>query len=293
MSRRGSNPSESGLRSTEDYGLFVMHTHNRPLRQNKALAASMRQYGFRKGGAIHCRPTGNGKLEVVQGHHRLDEARRQGLPVWYIVDDEPEGPAIDVLEGAASRHWSVEDFAECYREAGYQNYVVLQKFRADHHLTMGSAAALVGGQSAGSGNMNQRVKAGTFLVRDMAHARDVVEITDLCRRVGLGFATSGAFVAAVSMVLRIPELDVAVLVSSIERYPMVMNKRSRKDEYLEEVESQYNYRARGDKGLAVAFRAVQVARKRARIGYPASTRAFAQRARRGKAESTSCNRNAG
>ena len=89
------------------------------------------------------------------------------------------------------------------------------------------------------------VKSGRFSVGDMKHANEVVRITDLCREKGVVFATSSAFVVAISQVLRVDEFDADLFIHRVTMNPTMMHKRGTYDEYLEEIEAIYNHLARG------------------------------------------------
>ena len=250
------------LQSTKDYGIFELHPCNRAEHPDKKLAASMAKHGFWPTSPIEVRDNGNGKLRVMRGHHRLAEARRQGLPVWYIAHDT--GADIFDAEGSTHPVWSVEDFATAYARNGNRQCDRLISFRNRHGLSMGSACSLVGGESAGSSNKQRMVKEGSFRGGNMEHANEVVAITDLAKEHGVEFATSSGFVAAVSAACRISEFDQEQFKARVVLYPKRMSRRGAKSEYLAEVEALYNYRSKG-KRLAVCIRAHEELLKRASV----------------------------
>jgi len=247
------------LKSTNNYNLFEMHENNRPLHDTKMLMASMQEHGFMPSGAIHCQRMPNGKLKVIRGHHRLDCAKRLKIPLWYIVDDTP----CDIfgMEGLPGQNWSVMDFANAYSQAGNKNYEMVMWFKKKHGLPMDAAASLVGGEGANSHNKVKMIKAGTFKAGDLKHANAVASVTDLCRERGVEFATSSAFVGAVSKALRVPEFDVDSFKHKIVTFSANLRKRNTVNEYLDEIEALYNYGAKA-KRMPVKFRALQVGRER-------------------------------
>ena len=246
---------------TKDYDMFEMHKFNRPLGEKPGLVDSMRRDGFAPSCAIHCVTNGNGKLKIIRGHHRFAIAKRLGLPVYYIVDDSITD--IFALEGDSRQSWSVADFAYARAKAGDKHCKEMLAFKDTHGLTFGSAASLMGGESAGSHNQTRAIKSGAFRVGDKKHAWKVVEITDLCRELGIKFATSSGFVHAVSRALRVPEFDSKRFQHSLSLHPHIMNKRSRADEYLEEITGLYNYRRRG-KRVRIDSLADDIMRERCR-----------------------------
>lgn len=249
------------LRKTKKYDLFELHEFNRPIKHKPWLLESMARVGFMPSSPLHVipSPNGNGKFLIIRGHHRFHYAKRLGIPVWYVIDES--NTDIHSLERDSGHSWSISDFAESHERAGDNDYMILMGFKRKHGLTLGSAAALVGGESAGSGNKIRDIKSGKFKCGDMTHANEVVVITDFCRKIGLGFATSTAFVAAVSMVLRIPEFNPAVFQHRLSLHHGMLMKRGTKKEYLEEIDALYNHQAKGNR-MPTKFRAIQVARER-------------------------------
>jgi hypothetical protein len=247
------------LKSTKNYDMFEGHELNRPLHEDDHLRASMEKHGFMPSSPIQCVRNGGSKLKVIRGHHRLYYAKTLGLPVWYVLDESNKD--IFDLEASSKATWSVVDFAEARAQDGDEACIKLLNFRKKHGLTIGSASSLVSGQSASSGNMQKRVKNGTFKIGDMKHAEQVVAITDHCKTIGIPFATTSAFVAAISSILRVPEFDTARFMHCATLYPAMMNRRSSKDGCLDEIDALYNYALKA-KRIPLAFRAKEVGRER-------------------------------
>lgn len=246
------------LQNTKDYSIFQPHEFNRPLKEKPELLKSMTEHGFMPSSPLQCVHNGNGKLKVVRGHHRLHYAKQLGLPVWYVIDETVTD--IFGLEGGTGQTWTPGEFAEARVNAGDKDCTFLMNFRKKHNLTLGAASSLVGGECAGSHNKARAIKDGSFRVGDMTHANQVVDITDHCREKGIAFATSTAFVSAISMVLHVPEFDAQAFKHRVSLYPSRMGKRGTVDEYLAEIEAAYNYAAK--KPLPLAFRAREMSKER-------------------------------
>jgi hypothetical protein len=209
---------------------------------------------------VQCVRNGSKKLKVIRGHHRVDYAKRLGLSVYYVVDES--NMDIFDLEGG-KQAWSIIDFAKARVSAGDEDIAKLLWFQKKHHLALGAASSLVGGESAGSQNKKKFIKSGQFKIGDLQHANAVVKITDLCREYQVEFATNSAFVSAVSLALRIPEFDSNHFMHRIRLYNANFRKRGTVDEYLEEIESLYNYGAKS-KRFPLAFRAREISRERSK-----------------------------
>lgn len=247
------------LQVSKNYDIFEMHEFNRPLHEDPRLLASMQKVGFMPSSPVQCVRNGSGKLKVVRGHHRLSIAKRLSLPVWYVVDDSK----VDIFDLEGGRQaWTAPDFLSARAAAGNPHYQRLLEFQKQHRLTLGAAASLLGGESAGSNNKVRQIKDGTFKVgTDLSHASTVVSLTDYCTACGIGFANQTAFVAAISMCVRVPEFDPAVFRHRVKLNGSIMRKRGTKNEYLSEIEALYNYSAKCQR-IPLAFEAVKVGKAR-------------------------------
>jgi len=248
------------LQFTRNYDLFIMHEFNRDLHKSPLLEESIKKHGFMPSHPIQCISNGNGKLKVIDGHHRLYYGKRLDTGIWYVVDNSTIEPMY--LQGDSRQRWSVLDFATAYAKAGYKDYAKLLTFRKKYNLPLVPAASLVYGQSAGSNNAVGTIKRGLFRCGKMDHAMQVVQITELCRELQMDFATSTAFVNAISLVLQVEEFSIDMFCHKLRIRPRNIMKRGRKEEYLEEIEALYN---RGNrKMLPLKIKAIEAAKERAR-----------------------------
>lgn len=179
------------LEVTRDYNLFELHEFNRPLHRDRILEESMSKHGFMPSSPIQCVRLPNGKLKIIKGHHRYDTAKRLGEQIWYIIDDT--NTDIFELEGGKTG-WSIIDFVHARAHAGDENCIKLIDFSKNHHIPLGAAAALVGGESAGSGNKVRQIKSGRFRMGDLTHAYQVVRVTDRFKELNIPFAATALLV---------------------------------------------------------------------------------------------------
>lgn len=249
------------LRSTRDYDIFQSHLLNREIRERPLLLESMQKHGFLHSEPLRVEPkNGSGKHPVVKGHHRLHYAKRLKLPVFYVVDDKK----VDIyeLEADSAVKWDLHDFLFSRARAGDESCRAVLAFQQKHGIPQSAAISLIGGESADSKNKDKAVKKGTFRVAaDLSHARAVVDITDHFREGGVAFATQGAFVKAVSKIVRVPEFDAKVLKHRLAQAPGMIQRQTNTEGYLAELEALYNYGAKG-KRVSLKFRAQEVGRER-------------------------------
>lgn len=257
MLERGEKPK---LQFTKNLSIFEMHELNRDVTEKPALEESMRLNKFMPSSPIQCIRNGSGKLKVIRGHHRLHYARRLGIGVWYVIDSTVTD--LFALEGDSSSRWTISDFLIARAKAGDENCKKVIAFQKHYGINQGAAISLMGGESAGSGNSQKRLKQGTFVVsKDLAHATLIGELVSFCRSHGAACAGETGFVKALSAVARVPEFEPDVFRSRIKKMPSLLAKQTTSKNYLEIIEEVYNYGAKGRR-LPLAFRALEIGRQR-------------------------------
>lgn len=253
------------VKFTRDYDMFEMDPLNRDLHGDKRLVESFKTYGPLPEAPIICHENGSGKLHVDEGHNRLAVARDLDTGIWYMVV-RPKRSLFD-REAPTTSRWSVNDFCTAYAKAGNEQYVKLLHFAREHSLSPTVAAALLTGQSE---NVHKNLKRGVFTIKDMAFAESVVAMSDDLFSLGISFATSSSFVMALMRLAQLEDFYPDRLVHRASLDPLGLHKRTTFYDYLDEIEAFYNYGARTDARVPLAFlakaRAVQVqaeARERA------------------------------
>lgn len=248
--------TEPKLMMTKNYDLFIVHEFNRPLRKHTmaGIEKSMRKYGFRASDAIHVSRSGK-KLKIMRGHNRYAVAKKLGLPVYYIVDVE-----IDIAKEEASinSHWTVTEHVKAYANQGIQPYIDLLNFGEKYKMPVTTAAFLLGGYANKVGVVGESLRYGRFVIEPhcLDFAEKVAGILGECEIAGLRFAKTRAFITAIAALCRVKEFDHEHFIRRVQVDGRRIATRNSRDDYLEEIESLYNYRARGEyipiRGLAIA-----------------------------------------
>lgn len=247
------------LKCTRDYTVFEMHEFNRPLHDDPVLFQSMKDNGWMPSSPAQVVKSGNGRLKVVRGHHRLAIAKQLGIPVWYVIDETVADPWS--LEGCRSA-WTGHDFAVARAANGDKDVKAVIDFSKKHGINLGVAASLLGGESAGSSNKMKMIKTGTFKIAgDTSHAQKVVWVIDRCREVGIEFATATPFVSAVSMMVYLPEFDPNVFIHKVRQNKDRLERRGTSDRFLDEIEAIYNFAAKKSVNLAFLAREASKVRR--------------------------------
>jgi|GEM_PF-1634459 len=244
---------------TKDYSIFEMNEFNRAHHEDSTLETSMKEHGFIPGCPLFCVPSAiKGKVKIQKGHHRFYYAKKLGLPVWYVIC-KSDADIFD-LENHPER-WSVNDYLFARAQAGDKACMAAINYKKDHGVTAGAAISLVGGESAGSGNKSKAVKRGTFQQGNPKISKIVGQIVDVCHEKGITWAGTASFVKALSFAVQVPEFDPSVMIQRITLYPGNLNRRSNVSDYLAEIESLYNYGARGNR-IPLKFLSEKAARHR-------------------------------
>lgn len=107
---------KTNITLTRDYDKFIFLSVNRDRRRNPTLLRSMKEYGWLPSFPLTC----TSYHEIIDGQHRLDIARRIGLEVPYVVNDEIDTCDIPLIQ--CGTNWTMEDFLKHFSERGHTHY---------------------------------------------------------------------------------------------------------------------------------------------------------------------------
>jgi hypothetical protein len=128
------------VQCTTDYSIFKLFPGNRPYKTTPRsemhimkLVASMAAFGFMPNFHI----TTNSKMQVIDGQHRLEAAKRAGVPVYFVIDDTITLEAVQVAGGLCVR-WSLMDFIVSNAASGNKSYQKLLSTFETSPLSLGA-----------------------------------------------------------------------------------------------------------------------------------------------------------
>ncbi|MEI6949859.1 ParB N-terminal domain-containing protein [Paraflavisolibacter sp. H34] len=185
----------------------------------------------------------NGHLDIIDGQHRFEAARRTGQPVYYII--RREQVALDKVArlNSLQEKWKPADFLRCYIEQGLKSYCQLQAFQEKYRFPLSVALNLlyhgVTGSEGGAGDdLMALFHRGTYEVK---HLRAAEEIAGACHRFSAfpGWNTR-SFVIAVSKVLSADVCDLEELVRKFSQDPGQLQKQVTYKDYLANLEQIFN-----------------------------------------------------
>lgn len=232
--------------TTNKYELFVLHPCNRriqPALVHKKVKM-LKEHGWCRGMPMLCKKLPGGKLEVLDGQHRLEAAKLLGIWVWYTIDNECTLEPKDF--SPEQKPWVMMDYVDAYCSDGNKDYAELREFINTYGFPAAvSASLLAGGCGSGGSNINPRIKEGTFTVSDRDFATRVAEIVLRISRVLPAAKTANAISCLARFVwVTNKGFKAAQLMDKCERNPAMLHVCGTLDQYSEMFEEVYNHQSR-------------------------------------------------
>lgn len=237
-------PSTTVVYQTADLSIFARINGNRDINDKKVkaiaedIAAGNNLLPFFP---LLTTPKGT-KLEVLDGQHRLAAARKQKVPVHFIISGDTM-PLVKMAKfNSLQDKWKNLDFINCYIENGHRDYGVLQDFIAEFELPVMLGVRLLshGGSPSDGGNhkLAKEFKAGKFTVK---HARAAREIMETCRRFKASKVwNTGSFATAITKILANPDINIDRLVERFNKKPGIIVRGFSDVGYLSKLMQLYN-----------------------------------------------------
>jgi hypothetical protein len=226
------------IMSTKNYRLFGRSGDNRDLdlKKHRSLYESMKKYGFLSSFPIVCVRDATKHLVVKDGQHRLAFAEELGLPVWYVVADTD----FDVAEiNSTPKTWTLYDYARKFAANGLTAYHDGLEFVEIHRLPIGTAFALLAGNTCFTNVRNEFV-SGAFVIKDRQWADDVASLYSKMVHTSSN-VKSVRFMEACMAVCRVSDFDHDRMVRGAVRCRDKLVSYSTRDAYLDMLEEIYNY----------------------------------------------------
>lgn len=157
------------IQETKDYDVFQHYDCNRSLHEGnlKKIQKSIMQNNLLKSRPILI----DNQFRVLDGKHRLEVARRMGIPIWYQLHETGQENDIILLNNAV-KSWSIPDYLNFFSKNNYENYVELNKFIEKYKLDVNIALHLLNGDR--STGFYKDFKEGLYEFPDSTKYLDVV-----------------------------------------------------------------------------------------------------------------------
>lgn len=204
------------------------------------LRESIKRHGFLPSKPITVIEGTGGKFIVIDGHHRLEAAQQEEVEVYYVVEQsDASGAMADI--NVAVKKWGSAALVRLYEAKGIESYKVLTSY-VDRGIPLQQASSLLWGHCASSCNAGKAVRAGTFKIKTLRLANDVVNMIEQAGGV-CPVVKKKAFIDAFSALLFVPEFDPQLLLKRMLTNPKAMYNCSTRDQMFTVIEDVYNFRA--------------------------------------------------
>lgn len=246
------------LENTTNYNLFIRNDEQRPIDTNhvRRIAESIARYGFLPSKPIQCYRK-NGKLVVVDGHHRLEAAKSTDTAVFYVAESNKCQSSM-AAENTLVKKWATIDFVRLYASRGVAPYQTLLQYNS-RGIPLNMAASMMINNGAGSGNATRKIQDGTFKIKG-------TELIDKVDAVIQEFESkapavkSRSFISAISKCILWDGFNYDMFVRRMRENHLLLEKTSNEDQMLTQIEAIYNYRSR--QKFPLKFQIEQAARDR-------------------------------
>jgi len=192
------------IKKTTDYNQFKRAIGNRDI--DESLVQKIQQSVQLKDLLMYNPIIVNENMEIIDGQHTLEAARRSNKPIYYMISVGANINDIARLN-VNKKSWLTTDYVKSYVERGYDDYKILFSFMRKYGISAGTAGLLLTGDESSTPDKNRvtiyslynKIKSGHFIVTDLDHAEEManllIKLSDYCKT---GFWRTREFVGALS-----------------------------------------------------------------------------------------------
>jgi hypothetical protein len=242
---------------SNNYGKFQLMEFSREVKKTKHLEASMREHGWIDAYPAHVIRNGEGKWLIKAGNHRFEVARKLGIGIKFV--ECHDNATIHGLE-KATVPWGLSGYLTSFARMGKSAYLAVRAYQEKTGIPLTHCISLLGGESAGSHNLTNAFKDGTFRLGNSAHSEVMASIIGRCKECEFPYWKNSLFIQAVSKIVQAEGFDLDIMKNKIGTFCHYMKKQADMQEYVEMLDSIYNRQSQVK--VPLAFLAEEAARKR-------------------------------
>lgn len=231
------NPIINVVRATTNYDMFSMFSDNRDLKEPNVLKIVT---SFKKG-KIDSPIIVNEEYKVVDGQHRLEAAKRLGVPIAYIVI-----PGLTIEDcrrmNAFSSVWNTLTYIDSYAKSGNESYMMLQDL-LNKYSNIGLAAVYHAVTGVEDQHKNGRIYQGKFEMtkEQKEHAIQILDYENRFYEISKNIKGSKLqFFLAIEYAYLNESVDNEIMFKAMSTYGETMNGFSKKVDALDVISAQYN-----------------------------------------------------
>lgn len=231
------------IRETKDYSIFKFRDDNRVINNNhvKKLSNKMKLKGWLSSSVV----TINGNGDVIDGQHRVKAAMSVGCPIRYKVT---RGAGTEEMTemNTLQKNWSPFDHLHKFVVRGNPSYVTFQRFVDEFPQYKYTEIAMFLSNSLNSVHRDT-FESGNYSVKDVNKGRKWANEILQLKPFGEKFYNRSIFVRAMIKVMsNKSDFIFEEFLHKVKLRPMNFVQCGTVDQYVEMIESVYNYR-RSDK----------------------------------------------
>jgi hypothetical protein len=234
---------------TSELSIFTFFPENREIDPSKlkSIRKRMIDHGWEKGSYLLV----NEKYQVIDGQHRLTVARELNIPVQFIIVQG--GTMTTVCERNSGNHnWNIINHLDTYVKRGYNHYIKLDLFMKNFPDFRPTECMMLVKNSTGSSTRDV-FETGNFETKNMDIAyqwgRYIVSLKPFFSK---GY-NKAIFVRALVRVLLKPDFSFEEFYYKVKLRPSSITMCGTVEQYVEMIESIYNYKRKTDNKINLRF----------------------------------------
>ena len=234
--------------STESWAYFKCLEENRYL--NEAHIQALMD-SFVKDGYLFTILYVNEKMQIIDGQHRFEAAKRKGLPVHFMVMPGWGIREVTILN-VNSRNWTIIDFMETHAKSGNPNYVRFKEFFDANEFDVTVCQLIITGKRSKGYASIDKFRSGQMQVDDQQitgaylKTKKIIELKPFHPH---GWKSRN-FVEAMLTLFNTKGYDHGHMITKLTLYPEFLLSAARSlrvEEYLRILQDKYNFRRQKDK----------------------------------------------
>ena len=225
------------IQQTSSYHQFLQVDGNRKVseRHVRSLVNSIGQKNLMAANPIIV----DDNFRVIDGQHRLEAARKLGVPVYYIMVDGGADLSDVQLINSAQKSWSLADYLQSYTSKGEAEYLKLQIFIERWDLTISGGIRLLTGEGE---NAMQLFRRGEFKITNELKALEVMEMMKVFKPyITRNIRRSKEFMKSVMSIVERNITTPEQMKERLDKYGKRLYQVDSQKEYLRQIEDMYNH----------------------------------------------------
>lgn len=230
----------TAILKTSDYDMFSDFTSNRELDETH-VAQLIKSISARN--LLHINPIlVDSKMQIIDGQHRLEAARRLALEVYYIVSDDIGRLDISKLN-SNQKNWNTMDYINFYTVEGNPEFQKLSKFISNYpDLAVSAAITIISSKMRRNTN---DIKNGILDTENLNFGHQVAQaLAVLMKKYQHLWIYDSRFPVALAKAMKHENFSLDAFISKIDLNPRAFVRTTTTKESCAMIEQIYNYRTR-------------------------------------------------